>query len=350
MRFLKYIFPAAAFIICVTLFSCNKNNDNGGGNGTGTNIISTENVFAKGADVSWITELEKEGNIFYDSTGVATECMALLKEYGVNAIRLRVWVDPSEGWNNAGDVLVKARRAAALGLDVMIDFHYSDTWADPGNQKTPAAWADFDMDELKKAVADHTSEMMNMLMAYGVEPKWVQVGNETRGGMLYPLGSYKNGQNYADLVNAGYNAVKKVFPNAMVIIHIDSGDNISLYNRIFGVLKIYGGEYDMIGMSLYPEADGWQTPVNTCIANINTLYKTYGKPVMICEVGMDYDKAEECRAFLTDLKNKAKNNTGGECKGIFYWEPEAPVGYNGGYKKGCFVNGTPTEALDAFKN
>jgi len=275
--------------------------------------------------------------------------MALLKEYGVNAIRLRVWVDPAEGWNNAGDVLVKARRASALGLDVMIDFHYSDTWADPSNQKTPSAWEDYDIGELKQAVTDHTLQMMNMLKTYSVNPKWVQIGNETRGGMLYPLGAYTNGQNYADLVNSGYDAVKSVFPDAKVIIHIDSGDNLAIYTRIFNVLKAYGGKYDMIGMSLYPDPGSWQASVNSCISNINSLFKTYGKPVMICEVGMDYDQAETCKAFLENLRYQAENGTGGECKGIFYWEPEAPAGYNGGYNKGCFANGTPTEAMDAFK-
>jgi arabinogalactan endo-1,4-beta-galactosidase len=167
--------------------------------------------------------------------------------------------------------------------------------------------------------------------------------------MLYPLGAYTNGQNYADLVNSGYDAVKSVFPDAKVIIHLDSGDNLAIYTRIFNVLKAYGGKYDMIGMSLYPDPGSWQASVNSCISNINSLFKTYGKPVMICEVGMDYDQAETCKAFLENLRYQAENGTGGECKGIFYWEPEAPAGYNGGYNKGCFANGTPTEAMDAFK-
>ena len=95
--------------------------------------------FAKGADVSWLTQMEQEGCRFYTAQGQEMECMALLKSLGVNAIRLRVWVDPKDGWCGKEDVVAKARRAKALGMKVMIDFHYSDSWADPGKQNKPAA-------------------------------------------------------------------------------------------------------------------------------------------------------------------------------------------------------------------
>ena len=110
--------------------------------------------FAKGADVSWVTQMEKEGCRFYDAAGQQTECMALLKSLGMNAIRLRVWVNPTDGWCGRDDVVAKAKRAKALGLRVMIDFHYSDWWADPGKQNKPAAWKNLDLEGLKKAVAD----------------------------------------------------------------------------------------------------------------------------------------------------------------------------------------------------
>ncbi|MBD5235427.1 MAG: arabinogalactan endo-1,4-beta-galactosidase [Barnesiella sp.] len=304
-------------------------------------------TYARGADVSWLTQLEAEGEKFYSPDGSQMECMQLLKEHcGVNAIRLRVWVNPAEGWNNVDDVIVKARRANALGLRLMIDFHFSDTWADPGQQQTPAAWTDLDMDGLKSAVAAHVNEMLTGLAAYGVEPEWVQIGNETRAGMLYPLGSIDNPENFTDLVSAGYDAVKAVFPAAAVIVHLDGGDNQWLYDRIFGALATHGGKYDMIGMSLYPEPDSWQGTVDDMIANINHVTATYGKPVMICEVGMDYREAEACNAMLSDIIARTENLN---VKGVFYWEPEAPAGYNGGYNKGCFDNGAPTAALDAFK-
>lgn len=304
-------------------------------------------TFAKGADVSWLTQMESQGLTFTSKSGVVKECMSLLKEdCGVNAIRLRVWVNPADGWNNISDVLVKARRAHALGLRLMIDFHFSDTWADPGHQSIPDAWADYTLAEAKTAVASHVTEMLSLLKRYGIEPEWVQIGNETRWGMMWPLGNLDNGGNFAELVNAGYDAVKAVFADAKVVVHLDSGDNIWYYNNVFDNLKTHGGRYDMIGMSLYPSEDDWQTMVDACVGNINTLYQKYNVPVMICEIGMDYDLADVCRQCISTLMSKGKAT--GHLEGIFYWEPQAPAGYNEGYNKGCFANGSPTTALDAF--
>ena len=104
----------------------------------------------------------------------------------------------------------------------------------------------------------------------------------------------------------------------------------------------------MIGMSLYPDVNTWQDQVDACISNINAVAATYGKPVMICEVGMRYDEVEVSKEMLTYLRNQCENATNGQCKGIFYWEPEAPAGYNNGYTLGAFENNMPTHALDAF--
>lgn len=306
-------------------------------------------TFAKGADVSWLTQLESEGYTFSNKSGVATECMQLLRDdCGVDAIRLRVWVNPTDGWNNIQDVLVKARRAQSLGLRLMIDFHFSDTWADPASQTVPAAWADYDLAQLKTAVSQHVSEMLTLLREFGIEPEWVQIGNETRLGMLWPVGQITNGTAYAELTNAGYDAVKAVFPDCKVIVHLDGGDNLGLYTYVFDYLKANGGRYDMIGMSLYPDPDTWQTSVAQCVSNISTLYQRYGADVMVCEIGMSYDQAEACRDCIARLMADGKAT--GHLQGIFYWEPEAPAGYNEGYTKGCFADGQPTVALDAFRS
>ena len=118
--------------------------------------------FAKGADVSWLTEMEKDGVKFYNQNGKATECMKLLREEGTNSIRLRVWVNPEGGWCGKDDVIAKAWRAQQLGFRLMIDFHYSDTWADPGNQKVPAAWQGYTAEQMKQAVADHTKDVLTL--------------------------------------------------------------------------------------------------------------------------------------------------------------------------------------------
>lgn len=316
------------------------------------NVVK-ETGFARGADVSWLTQMEAEGRKFYTpgEDRQEMECMELLRDYcGVNSIRLRVWVNPKDGWNNIDDVVVKARRAESLGLRTMIDFHFSDTWADPGHQEMPEAWKNLSFDELKQAVANHVTDVLGALKTSGVTPEWVQIGNETTPGMMLPVGDVdKNPAQLTQLNNAGYDAVKAVFPEALVIVHLDGGNDQWRYDRMFDALEANGGKYDMIGMSLYPywaeqqgETGGWKKVASDCKANINHLKQKYGKPVMICEIGMPYDQAENCKALIADMMTT-------DVEGIFYWEPQAPAGYNDGYTLGCFDNDAPTAALDPFK-
>lgn len=304
-------------------------------------------AFAKGADISWTTQMEHEGIKFRNTNGDETECTALMKQIGMNAIRLRVWVNPAEGWNNKGDVVAKALRARDLGMRLMIDFHYSDTWADPGHQTTPAAWADYDIEQLKQAVADHTTDVLSTLKNYGIDVEWVQVGNETSDGMLWPLGRCsEHPQNYTALSNAGYDAVKAVYPDSKVIVHLHNGNGYDLYSWLFGELKKYNGKYDLVGMSLYPGTE-WQDSTHACVENITKVRNAFGCNVMICEVGMPWDDAPTAKAMLSYLITQSKAT--GYCEGVFYWEPQAPAGYNDGYLLGAFADEKPTEALDAFK-
>src|SRR5664279_3097881 len=112
--------------------------------------------FAKGADISWLTQMESSGYSFYDSSGKKMDCMLLLKSLGINSIRLRAWVNPSDGWCNTADLVAKAQRANSQGFKIMIDFHYSDVWADPGHQSKPAAWTSLDSASLYDAVYSYT--------------------------------------------------------------------------------------------------------------------------------------------------------------------------------------------------
>ncbi len=156
----------------------------------------------------------------------------------MNSIRLRVWVHPVDGWNNTADVVTKALRAKALGMKILLDFHYSDIWADPGHQTKPAAWANEDFATLKQSLADYTTSVLDTLKSVGVTPAWVQVGNETNDGMLWPDGqASKNMSNFAQLINAGYNAVKSVDTSIKVIVHISNGYDNSLFRWIFDGLK-----------------------------------------------------------------------------------------------------------------
>jgi arabinogalactan endo-1,4-beta-galactosidase len=305
--------------------------------------------FAKGADVSWLTEMEKSGVQFYNANRREMECMHLLRDLGMNSVRLRVWVDPDNGWCNKYDVLVKAWRAKNLGMRIMVDFHYSDTWADPGNQNKPAAWEDLSFSELMGAVEIHTTEVLQLLKENGIDVEWVQVGNETGNGMLWNDGkASENMGQYAALNNVGYIAVKKVYPDAKVIVHLQSGNDSSLFRWLFDGLKNNGGKWDIIGMSLYPTVDNWETMTTNCIANIEDMIDRYGTDVMICETGMSWDEAATANEFLTSLITQCKEIADNRCLGVFYWEPQA---YNGwkDYTLGAFNNdGSPTKALSAF--
>lgn len=305
--------------------------------------------FAKGADVSWLTQMESAGLKFYSSSGTQTECMQLLKNIGMNSIRLRVWVNPAAGWNNTTDVVAKAVRAKALGMKIMIDFHYSDTWADPGNQTKPAAWAAQDVAALQTSVYNHTLAVMNALKTNGVTPDWVQVGNETNDGMLWPEGKASaNMANYAKFFIAGYNAVKASSLTTKVMVHISNGYDNALFRWNLDGLKANGAVWDVIGMSMYPSTANWTTLNTQCLNNMNDMVARYGSEVMVCEVGMSWDQSATCNSFITDLISKVKSVSSNKGIGVFYWEPEA---YNNwqGYTLGAFDNsGKPTIALNAF--
>jgi arabinogalactan endo-1,4-beta-galactosidase len=264
---------------------------------------------------------------------------------------LRVWVNPSNRYNGTADVVAKAVRAKSLGLRILIDFHYSDTWADPGHQTKPAAWAGYDFPTLTNTVYTYTQSVLDSLQVHGVVPSWVQVGNEVDDGMLWPDGQAStNMANFAALVSAGYKAVKSISDTIQVIVHVSNGYNNSLFRYVFDGLSANGAQWDIIGMSLYPTAANWQTYNTSCLANMNDMVSRYNKSVMVCEVGMPENEAATCQAFLTDLLYKVKSVAGGKGLGVLYWEPEA---YNSwqGYGLGAFDNtGKPTVAMNAFAN
>lgn len=303
--------------------------------------------FAKGADVSWMTEMEASGLKFYNNSGTQQDLLQILKDKGINSIRLRTWVNPLSGWCNTEDMVNKAVRANTMGFRIMLDIHYSDTWADPAVQTKPAAWSAQPFATLKTSVYDYTVSVMTALKNKGITPEWVQVGNETNDGMLWEDGKASvSMKNYADLVQAGYSAVKSVSANSKVIVHLSNGYDNTLFRWIFDGLKANGANWDVIGMSLYPTSATWQTLNTQCLTNMNDMAARYNKEVMLCEVGMPAAEPAASKAFLTDIITKTNSVSKG--LGVFYWEPEA---YNDwqGYKLGAFdATGKPTVAMDAF--
>jgi arabinogalactan endo-1,4-beta-galactosidase len=332
-------------LLFLTASSCHKNPEI-----SIVPIVTDSSFFVKGADVSWLTEMESKGIKFYNKKGSQQDLFQILKDEGMNSIRLRVWVNPAGGWCNTKDVLTKALHAKALGMKILIDFHYSDSWADPGKQNKPAAWQNENIAQLDSTVKAYTTGVLDTLQANGISPDWVQVGNETNDGMLWPEGKASaNMANFASLVNAAYDAVKSVFPSAKVIVHISNGFDNSLFRWIFDGLKNNGAKWDVIGMSLYPTASNWKQLNAQCLLNMRDMVSRYNKQVMICEIGMSENDSLSCKDFILDLSQKSRSIADNKCLGIFYWEPECYGNWNG-YTLGAFNNsGQPTVALDAFQ-
>ena len=167
--------------------------------------------FANGADIGWLSEMEDNGYIFINDSGITKNCMEILKEKGINALRFRVWVNPRNKYISKQDVAYMTHRADSMGFSVMLDFHLSDSWADPGKQNKPAAWVNHTFTQLLTDVYNHIYDVLDTLKSIGVTPKWVQIGNETNDGMLWEDGrASTHMSNFAELIKSGYNAVKDI--------------------------------------------------------------------------------------------------------------------------------------------
>lgn len=311
-------------------------------------------TFAKGADISWLTEQEADGVKFYDDSNKATDCIALLKSCGMNAVRLRVWVNHSTGWCNKEDVINKAMRATKLHQRLMIDFHYSDFFCDPGRQDIPNEWKDYDLTQMGEAIKQHTCDVLTELKKNNITPEWVQIGNETTNGMLWPMGKLwddsgdieQGWQHYVFLSNCGYKAAKEIFPEIKVVVHIDNAweDRIWWYKKFTD----NGGKLDIIGLSHYPQTNtqkSWSEMNDLCALHINQLAQTFGLPVIITEVGTKSSNPTLAAQVMTDFINKVSVSE--HCVGIFYWEPQV---YNG-WKPAEYTNlGWEAYDMGAFKS
>ena len=335
--------------------------------------------FAKGADIGWASEMEAGGRKFQKKDGTEAALLDVLKDCGINAIRLRVWVDPYKGWSGKEDVLAVAKRVTEAGLALMVDFHYSDFFADPGRQQIPAAWA-ADKDDLAKMcqhVKDHTTEVLQALKDNDVTVNWIQIGNETRNGMLWPAGQLwtdsgdiaDGRKHFAQLYNAGYDASKALYPSALVMPHLNNAfeDN----NWWFQQIKAAGGKFDAIALSHYPQTEKDYTAAQLnqkAVDQCKKLYSTYKIPVIISEVGVKTPTSEaEAKSVLESFMTEIRKVSG--VTGVFYWEPEVdgswkPAVYSdkaaiqkytgksetwNAYGMGAFTSaGKPTSVMDVF--
>jgi arabinogalactan endo-1,4-beta-galactosidase len=311
--------------------------------------------FSKGADVGWLPQMEATGYKFYDSDGKEKDCLQLLKDRGMNSIRLRVWVNPSNdkasGHCSKEETVAMALRAQKMGMRVMIDFHYSDSWADPAKQFKPKAWENHSFPELLNDVYNHTFDVINALKVAGVTPEWVQIGNEIPGGMMWPEGSTDNWKQLGQLLNKGYDAVKAVDKNIKVIVHVDEGNNNAKFRKFFDNATEQKVRYDVIGLSYYPywiKKDYTETIADLQF-NLNDMAKRYGKEVMVVEVGGEDDKIENTKKLLEATIKAVRNVPNNKGIGVLYWEPQGARSWSHYALSAWLDNGQPSPALDAFK-
>ena len=248
------------------------------------------------------------------------------------------------------ETAVMAARAKAKGLEVMIDFHYSDTWADPGHQAKPATWAAVPFAALKDSVYTHTYQTIQLLKQAGVTPKWVQIGNEIPSGMLWPDGHINNPLQLAQLINSGNQAVKDIDTAIQTIVHIDQGNDNGRFRWFYDLMQQNGAQFDIIGASYYPHWLGtdYTVTISDLGDNLNDMVARYNKPVMIVEVGGDYWQVENSKDLLIATIGAVKDVPQNKGLGVFYWEPQGAKPWSG-YQLNCWQdNGRPSPALDAF--
>ena len=312
-------------------------------------------AFAKGADVSWLPQMEATGYRFYDTDGKEKDCLQLLKERGMNTIRLRVFVNPSQdkasGHCSKEETVAMALRAQKAKMRIMIDFHYSDTWADPAKQAKPAALANLSFDALQNKVYEHTFDVLTALKKAGVTPEWVQVGNEIPGGMLWPDGSTNNWAQLAQLLNKGYEATKAVNAKIKVIVHVDEGNNNEKFRWFFDKATEHQVKYDVIGLSYYPfwiKKDYSET-IADLQKNLNDMASRYQKEVMVVEVGGVDEQVQNTKELLAATIKAVRAVPDHKGLGVLYWEPQGAKSWSGYGLSAWQQDGKPSPALDAFK-
>lgn len=353
--------------------------------------------FIKGADVSMLKQIEISGGKFYDQ-GVEKEALQILKDHGVNWVRLRIWNHPFDvdgkplggGNNDKAKTIEIAKRAHDLGLKVLLDFHYSDFWADPEKQNKPLEWEGLNTAQLQDALYEYTADVIQGLTTVGAMPEMVQIGNETNTGMVWPDGKTTGSggfEGWANLVKKGVQAIRDHDPNqndpakrTKIMVHLADGGNNELYRRNFDQLEARNVDYDVIGFSYYPY---WHGPLEQLQQNMTDISKRYNKEVLVAENAYAYTlndgdnfsnnfgpsqeqlggykatvqgQAQEVR----DVMNAVAQVPEQKGLGIFYWEPDwipvkgaewssKPGEGNGWENQAMFdFNGNALPSLDVF--
>lgn len=269
-----------------------------------------------GADISFLPELENKGMKFYDTDGKEKDAITILKDHGLNYVRLRIFNDPARdsgyapktGFCDLQHTLQMAKRVKAAGMKLLLDLHYSDYWADPQKQYMPKAWHGKTISELKQAVYDYTKMVMQSLKDQGTVPDMVQVGNEINHGMIWPAGSVNNFDDLAQLFFAGAQAVKAVSPSTSIMLHIALGGQNDESKFFIDNMISRGVDFDVIGLSYYPK---WHNTLADLDYNLNDLSHRYKKDVIVVEYS-------HLKREVNELSFNVAGNKG---RGSCIWEP-----------------------------
>lgn len=308
-------------------------------------IVPLSSVTYRGADLSFLPLIESAGTKFYNSTGQQDYALTILKQSGMNLVRLRLWHTPSDAHSGLAEVEQYAQTVKNAGLNWWLDFHYSDTWADPGNQTLPAAWNAASYTVLLDSVYNYTFRVMNDLKTKNLLPLIVQIGNETNSGMLWNTGKVggtfdTNWPQYAGLVKKGIDAVKAVDPSIKIMLHFAGTTNAAWF---FNNIKTQGVSYDIMGLSYYY---WWHNRTLAELqSDLNSLAATFDKDIFIAETaypfstgyndftnnvfgagsplisGYDATPAGQLK-YLTDLRSVIHNVTNNRGIGFCYWAPD----------------------------
>ena len=361
LRMVKNII--AILIFCTLMIGCNKK----------TSIAQSPPVVSpgtsliyRGGDLSFLPEIETTPTTFYNSTGVVQDALTILKNSGMNLVRLRLWHTPSNNNSSQAQVETFAQRLKTAGIGWWLDFHYSDTWADPGNQTIPVAWQTLSYSLLLDSVYNYTYKVMNSLKTKNCLPAIVQIGNETNSGMLWNIGKVggafdSNWPQYAGLIKKGIEAVKAVDPSIKIMLHF-AGTNGAPW--FFSNIQTQGVNYDIMGISYY---HWWHSRnLSELQTDLTALANTFNKDILIAETaypftltwndmttnifgsaipllpGYDATPAGQ-QNFLTDLKKVLLNVPNNHGLGFCYWAPDWVA-----FRGGAATNGSPWENLALF--
>jgi arabinogalactan endo-1,4-beta-galactosidase len=303
--------------------------------------------FILGMDASCVPSLEKSGVRYYDHNGVEKNVFEILKENGINYIRVRVWNDPFDkdgngyGGGNCDleNAIAIGKEATRCGMKLLVNFHYSDFWADPGKQMVPKAWKDMDIDTKCDALYQYTKESLRKLKDAGVDVGMVQIGNETNGAMCGEYATMVGGwKRITQLISAGSKAVREVCPEALVAVHFTNPEKPESYASYGKNLHDYQVDYDVFASSYYPF---WHGTLDNLAGVLSDIANTYGKKVMVAETSYAFTsedtdffantlgrgsqiagypfsqqgQADLVRDVIDTVVNKTTN-----CIGVFYWE------------------------------